>query len=633
MHNSSKLMKDNFQSDFLRKIILFCCFVFYSANIFAQSSSEILIRSFATKDSVMLRWVPSNPEIWRAGIKYGYTIERFTADQYLDLNGSDEKGFVLNSNPILPLPQSDTNWNSLIRSDKINAFVFESLFQTTTPQGNDPKKKTEDQIRFGFTLKACDLSIETAKAHGLYFCDKTITPGQIYIYRISIANSAQKSPLVFGIVTSDENLSLLKSPENVHGMFRNRKAAILFDAKSTRASYAGYIIERSEDSLHFARINSILLTFAQSQYEKDKTELTYQDSLPQNHKVFWYRVRGFSYFGIEGPPSLAVKGSGRDEWTLFPEIDTLYSQDTKTVEIKWHVPNDKSISALKLFSVFRATTSEGPFNKIDLPKNDSIAFQYKDLNPMNANYYEIAAISIYGDTAFSFPYYFGLPDNTPPDIPKNISGTIDTNGIVKLTWNKVQSEELKGYRIFRSNSLKEEFIEVSDSILKENYFTDTIEVKTLTKDVYYSVRSVDFRYNNSENASPIKLKRPDKIPPVAAIINSLQQTDSTINVSWINSSSDDVMCLELISKSDSGTIIHLGNWNGNDTARTYTLFHPVPESKFQFSLIVTDSSANSTISNSQLIQFHPRIYPALKHLSANPDFEKRTIQLSWEKPV
>lgn len=600
----------------------------FCGKLCAQSPADIFIRTFTTKDSVQLRWIPANIETWKAGNKYGYTIERYTTDEYLDLAGQNPegKGTLITPSPILPLPKTDTTWNKLIRTNKQNAFVYQSIYENNST-ANTPNQKQQEQTRFGFTLKACDLSIETAKAHGLYFCDKTIIAGQTYIYRIRLAqipNAQQHHP---GIATADEKLSVVKAPGNIHGDFRNKKASISFDVSSTRETYAGYIIERSEDSLHYQRINTTLLTFARSEYEQHKTELVYQDSLPQNHKTYWYRVRGYSYFGFPGPPSETIKGKGRDEWTLYPEADTLFSPDNKHVEIKWHAPATNDLAG---FLVLRAPAATG--NYAALTRLDKNTFQFSDEHPLPSNYYQIAALSIYGDTAFSFPYFFGLTDNEPPPVPERIFGNIDTNGVVHVYWNEVNTADLKGYRVFRCNTLKEEFIEVSDSILRDHAFTDTITLQTLTRNVYYSIRSVDMRYNNSANSAPYLLKRPDKIPPVAAVVTSMHQTDSTIVFSWINSSSDDVLCVELTGKT-AAQERRLGSWNGNDTIHSFTDKNLISGNEYAYAITVTDSSGNKTITSFPAIRFQPRIYPALQNFSAVPDFEKRLITLSWEKPA
>jgi hypothetical protein len=111
----------------------------------------------------------------------------------------------------------------------------------------------------------------------------------------------------------------------------------------------------------------------------------------------------------------------------------------------------------------------------------------------------------------------------------------------------------------------------------------------------------------------------------------MRQTDSTIYFSWINSSSDDVMCVELVEKSSSG-ILHLGSWNGRDTIHSFTRKNLMPEAVYHYSLMVTDSSGNSIETDFPEIKFSPRIIPALKNFSAATDREKRMITLSWEKP-
>ncbi len=608
-------------------------FLINSASLHSQSSPDIFIRTFATHDSIMLRWVPANTETWKLGNKYGYEIERFTADEYLDLKGQDPtgKGTILNSNPILPLAKNDSTWNKLIREDKINAFVYQSIYENTNSTSSDPaKRKLEEQTKFGLILKACDVSLNTAKAHGLFFVDKNIVRGQIYFYRIRIANLPAEIKCNPGIATADEKISVLKSPNKLCGDFRNRKVALTFDVATTREEFAGYIIERSEDSIHFERINSTLLTFTHSQYEQNKTEVVFQDTFPLNHKTYWYRVRGYSYFGFAGPPSSTVKGKGRDEWNYYPEIDTLFSIDNKQVKLKWHIPPMKDSSYLKGFVVLCATKSDGHYeNKNSLGKN---IFEFNDDKPLFVNYYIICALSTEGDSAFSFPYLFQLKDNEPPPIPENLAGTVDTNGIVRLSWNRVSAVDLKGYRVFRSNSLKEEFYEVSDSILPENIFIDTIAIKTLTRDVFYCVRSVDKMYNNSKNAPPCKLKRPDKIPPVPIVVKTIFHSDTTIDFSWINSSSDDIRCMELIRKSSLGETQKLGNWNGKDTVQHFTDFSATIGLDYSYFIILTDSSENSSTTNFPTIHFQPRINPALKNLSAVPDFEKRIITLSWDAP-
>jgi uncharacterized protein len=445
----------------------------------------------------------------------------------------------------------------------------------------------------------------------------------VYVYRISIANDAGKR-FAAGISTTSEKPTVLAAPGELRADFRNKRATLSFNVATTREHYAGYIIERSDDSIHFARVNERLHTFARSQYEAGKTELVYQDTFPQNRKTYWYRVRGWSYFGLPGPASPVVSGAGKEDWNAFPVIDTLYSPDNKSVELKWNFTTEKH-SELAGFAVLRASAISGPYQTIAKTAPSEVVFT--DREPAFTNYYVICAISTAGDSGFSYPHLLQLADNDPPPVPLHISGTVDTSGIVQLAWDPVVADDLKGYRVFRCNTLREEFYEVSDSIISVSTFTDTVTLQTLTRDVYYFVRSVDRVYNNSANSVPCRLKRPDKIPPVPPVVRSAVHTDTSICLAWINSSSDDVMCMELFRGTQ-----QLSNWTGHDTVAHFTDRSAAPGSDYFYRLVVTDSCGNKSETAFPGVRFQPRVYPAIKNFSATPDFEKRVIHLTWKQP-
>ncbi|HTL80171.1 MAG TPA: hypothetical protein VL651_00625, partial [Bacteroidia bacterium] len=458
------------------------------------AQNSIFIKTFTTHDSVMLRWVPANTDVWKIGNSNGYIIERFTTDEYLDLSGQDPigKGMQLTSSPILPMAKNDTNWDHLVK-DGGNAIVFQALYGTKSA---DLKKRAiEENLQFGLALKACDENISTAKLHGLYFADHSISPGESYVYLIHIAGKNTYS----AIVSVDGNLSVVHAPSDPDAKFKNRSVMLSFAVTSSRSDAAGYIVERSDDSVHFTRVNSELLVFTRSQYENTKTELNYRDSFPQNGKTYWYRIKTFSCFEIESAPSKTVHGHGKEDWTIYPIIDTLFSADNKTATIRWRLNEISNVSPKNII-LFRSSKVSGPYSIL----NNSVdihAAEVKDDHPLFSNYYMLCAISSENDSGFSYPYLLQMKDDVPPAIPENISGTIDTNGVVHLKWKNVNDADLLGYRVFRSNTAGEEQIEITDSLLKKPEFTDSVTLNTLTRDVFYSVRSVDHMYNNSRRKS------------------------------------------------------------------------------------------------------------------------------------
>ncbi|HEU4718996.1 MAG TPA: fibronectin type III domain-containing protein [Bacteroidia bacterium] len=598
---------------------LIAAFLLFSSSLKAQS--HLFVKTFFAGDSVMIRWVPGDAETWQLGNKNGYIIERFAANDYAD---TATRGFTVTPSPVFPLAQNDSAWTTLIAHEPAAAIVFSNLFESKTPSPDPQKRKTEESLSFGFTMKACDISVATAKAAGLFFIDKNVPPGR-YVYRARIAGNKKT---ISGKAVANKTLSVLLPPDSLRGEFHGKKASLAFMITSTHEQYAGYIIERSADSIHFSRVNTILLSVVRSQYEQDKNTLMYRDTLPEFNRTYWYRVRGRSFFGFDGPPSAMIRGKGKEDMTVFPVMDTLYSPDNKTARLCWHLDSMETREDISGFAVLRAPSVDGPYAPASPQIISPHMFTFTDSFPSASSYYVIAVISMENDTGFSFPYLLQLRDETPPPVPMHLSGSIDTNGIARLEWENVAAPDLKGYRVFRCNTLNEEFSEVSDSILAQNFFTDTVTMQTLTRTIYYSVRSVDTHYNNSANSDPLLLKRPDKIPPVAPVAKFFFHTDSTIRIGWINSSSDDVMCVELERVCGSSGI-PLGSWTGRDTVCCFTDAGVIPGETYSYMITVTDSSGNESRLVFPPVLFQPHIYPALKNFTAVADLASRTITLNW----
>jgi uncharacterized protein len=607
-------------------LVAFC--VLAGFNTHAQ---ELFVRTFHAGDSVLIRWIPSSYALWQHGNSAGYTITRFGMEEYLDLAGQDltGKGTVVAA-LIRPLPQSDTAWNLLAKTIPQSQFVYSALF-VPAKANPDPKKREQEQnITYGFSLKVCDDHPDVAIAAGLFFVDHSAQKGQQYIYRVELIGTSPGKTVPAGVAAADEKQSVLYSVEQPSGQFRNRSMRLTFDVTKTREQYAGYIIERSEDSVHFERINRDLLSFVRSQYETEKHELVYEDSIPQNGKLYWYRVRGYSYFGLTGPPSALVRGKGKEEWNCYPVADTCYSPDNKRVMMTWSLPPLENPTLLRGVCVLRSDKVNGMYTRVSSPVVNVASFT--DTSAQFTNYYMLVAISTENDSAFSFPFLLQLQDNEPPAIPEQISGTVDTTGIVRLKWNAVSAADLKGYRVFRCNSLREEFVEVSDSVIRETTFTDTITLQTLTRDVYYSVRSVDHVWNNSDFSTPAKLQRPDKIAPVTPVLKAIYHTDTSVVLQWINSSSSDVHRVRLL-RTASNREVTLLTFTPRDTTSFFTDTSAEAGITYSYRLVAEDSAGNISQLSFPQMNFSPRVRPALHHFTGVADLEKRTITLHWDLPA
>ncbi|HXF99619.1 MAG TPA: hypothetical protein VNL69_02490, partial [Bacteroidota bacterium] len=158
----------------------------------------------------------------------------------------------------------------------------------------------------------------------------------------------------------------------------------------------------------------------------------------------------------------------------------------------------------------------------------------------NEPYYLVASLDTAGNVAPSLPLYGFLIDTTPPAVPRGLTGTIDTNGVVRLLWRKNTERNILGYRVLRANALDHEFTQLANQVWRDTVFTDTVEVNTLTRFVYYKIAAVNNRYNHSETTLPLGLRRPDRVPPDAPVFSDVRVSDSSVTVQWVPSTSEDV---------------------------------------------------------------------------------------------
>ena len=143
-------------------------------SIQAQQQTEgvrMLARPYA--DSVQLRWAPSSYELWQAGMKNGYVIERYTILRNKELvKQSQETKKVFDI--VKPLPMA--KWESLMDIDKYCGIAAEAMFGesftvTTGKTGSMydiVNLSTEQSNRFSFALFSADMSTLAARSMGAH---------------------------------------------------------------------------------------------------------------------------------------------------------------------------------------------------------------------------------------------------------------------------------------------------------------------------------------------------------------------------------------------------------------------------------------------------------------------------------
>lgn len=581
---------------------------------------------------IRLRWSPASYIAWEIGNKYGYTVERFT----ISANGalvSQPKAILLTPQPLKPYTLQ--RMEALAEKDDRIAMVAELIYgeggKKVTPEqgfGAYIENKNINDWRMAMALLSCDLSITAAQSAGLYLEDGDVKKGERYAYRIAPAQQPQNLVIdtAYVITSLDEPVALAK-PHELAIVCADSTATLGWLNSFTQGMYSAYIVERAADGKNFKPVSDLPILPT----SPDKNGFSYyQDSLPDNDKRYAYRVRGITPFGEYGPYSQTVEGMGVPSVSDRPVMDTIIVVDNKKVTLQWSLPGKLSRQLDKII-ITRADNATSSYSPLATLKGTATTFT--DDKPLVSNYYRIKGITKSGKAIYSFPYFAQLIDSMPPAVPVGLAGKVDSTGIVSLQWTANTEKDLRGYRVFRANSSKEEFIEVTSEILTRPRFIDTITLHTLTSNVFYKVIAVDKNYNPSEYSPYLMLKRPDTIAPSRPLITKAYRSDSlhAIVLEWINSSSHDVVkyTLNSVNTKDSSRK-QVAVWDTTSKRESYTDTALVMGNTYYYELIAYDDTGNQAKEMSGDIWFETGKRPAVKGLKGIVNTEKKQVELSWQ---
>jgi hypothetical protein len=85
-----------------RHVVLVIALFLYVCNLQAEGNVQLLARPCAG-DSILLRWAPTDKEIWKLGNQYGYVVERYTILRKGELT-DDKARLLLTPTPLQPAP-------------------------------------------------------------------------------------------------------------------------------------------------------------------------------------------------------------------------------------------------------------------------------------------------------------------------------------------------------------------------------------------------------------------------------------------------------------------------------------------------------------------------------------------------
>jgi fibronectin type 3 domain-containing protein len=499
------------------------------------------------------------------------------------------------------------------------------------------QQRDEEDNKFGMALLLCDLFPKVAEAAGLFGKDITAVVGQRYIYKISLAHVVEKMSVVPAVVVVDvAEAKPLQPFRDVEAEFRDHEVTVSWPILLHRGVYTAYVVERSEDGKNFAAVTD--LPYMPMSQEGIPQEAHFVDSLAHNGKIYYYQIKGITSFGEVGPASNVVSGSGKDDLSGMLVLREVKRDAKNNVVVRWDFPPPAE-SKVKGFIVERGVKAEGPFTTT---VTDMLSTQTRDVvdKTITASaYYRVRVVDgADQELTHSQAYYFHVEDNTPPATPAAVWGKADKNGIVSLRWKRNGDPDLLGYRVFSSNDLRHEFMEVTRDVVSDTIYQDTINVKVMNKHLYYALVAVDRNYNTSDYSPAFQLARPDVIAPAAAVFSKAEVKDHAVSLQWVNSPADDVVRYTLyrtVITDDKSTTIQAGmtHWDAHTPQTAYVDATVQAGQTYQYMLEAADSSGNVSTALSDKVMVRVPLPADVTEFKALIDRDNKLIILRWQYPA
>ena len=584
----------------------------------SQNNSTFPVISHITKDSAFIKWVPKDIQMFNSILENGVRVTISAENDRTDFTNGQKTDLE-------PVVKKWDKWD--LSNEKLDR-IHEIQLGIKTAMSHD--KKAQD---YAFTIASLEssLSFEMNLLSDLMIGIPRPKGGQPFAVKVEIKGY---DPVIQ--IIENKTSKLAEVPKLTGKVDRKKTATISWNADSVVSEYLGFQIERKIDNGKFEKILVSPFVNFKTNTEKADRLASYRDEKLQQGKTYTYKIYGINYFGIKGQYSNQVKIYLPKLVNAIVNIDTVQS---KGYDREIMVSISRDIDSLPLLVnrlvLMRSDSLLTNYSVVEerflKPNETKVQFKTTSLLPSgDRNYFKVFAFSPDNDTAYSTPYYYFTLDQEPPAAISNLKGIIDSLGHVTLTWTKPKDNDLLGYRVYRANLKTEEFVERTTSLKLNTLFLDTLNLNTLTNEIYYFAVAVDKNYNNSPNSDTVLVVKPDTIPPSEPFLISLRKVGIQIDMEWQNSTSKDVEKSYLLRRTDLKTDTLLV-WKGDEFSHfrdsTFTFSKDV-----SYSIRAVDQSNNQTSSKSRSLFIEPGFRAALSNVKASPNRSTKAVDLSWMKP-
>lgn len=588
-----------------------------------NTNPEFYIQGRMVDGEAVIKIIPGNQAAWFLGMKNGYKI---SLSQYENGSFLDYESII---DDLRPSSEGDFNKQNLPKeyADAMRKIIYEESFTLPGKSFDDmlAADKNMSRLYFSFLLFSSYDPV-LSEMSGL----QTILPKELssrFKIKVEINNNSKYSyeqillKKHFYTKTESPNYTILQG---------DKKATLEWMHADYKMHFIAYTIERSENGEDFEQMGAPVLYNSLSDAGR-LGMISKNDSLPENYKNYWYRLRGYGAFGYLSEVQEAQMIQGRDMTApSAPERVNVEQTSTTMVTISWV---HQATSDMEGYQVIGASSEKGKYNLLHeqlLPPTQT-SFNY-DISNRLYRYYRVLAVDTARNAKASSLGYLVVYDTIPPAIPTNIEVTVDSNHVATIKWPHSKDEDIKGYRVFKAYHPTHGFVPMTPTPITDTLFVDSLSNKRLDKKVYYQVVALDKHYNHSQPSVYASADIPDFIAPTKPLLMKAELDSSAhARLEWYLSSSSDVASYTVIRRIKNDTIYQIID-SLNFNANTYTdfSFDTLKVNYAEYYIVAVDSSGNSSerSNGKRVIRKNKSSNSAISISSIN-DIDKQ-IELIWD---
>lgn len=593
----------------MNKITYILFFILTTLGAAAQDEATLIAK--VQQKSVVLRIMPGNAATWQKGNDLGWVIKK----KAIKTNGKalpNSQAVVLAS--LQPKTQANFEANSNF------AIVAKKLLY------ENPTQSTEERdLSFGLAMLMSSTSQALAKDMGLLFIDTKIDNKTTYQYSLEMATK----PVLNELTIDTEVFTTLLRPQDLQATFADSVATLRWQPGDSLLHMA-YVAEISTDQKTWKALNQQPILESNEPDSLGRIFISYETKLPQFYKNYYFRVRAYTPFGIFSNASKSVEIEGYRQ--RFAAIDPNFDAQSLPIAYTWAFA-DSLNNEIKGFEIATSRFVDSAYATIaTLPPT---ARSYTDPNAANDTYIKVGIIDWHNHVQFSQPMLVSYEDAIAPAPPIILQKSVDSTGIVKISWQKNKERDLAGYSVLRADSRTDTYNVLNKTMLKDSVFTDTLSLALLNDQVFYLVQAFDTRMNASAVTDTLLIKRPDIIAPAALAYKEATPQENGVFLRWAASASTDVENVLLLrKKADDSTYTLLQTFSALPPAtNSYTDTTAQEKQVYQYALVaVDDAGLRSKPAVITMQRLFTGVRKQIEPLVFTPDYTIDAVLISWPLP-